>query len=415
MKKSESDSLEEVVSPKHLARTPDKRNSMWWILLKMWGPAWLVMIADVDAASVITAAESGALYGTKLVWFLFALCVPLYIIQEVAGRVGAVTGKGLGELIRENYSQRTALLASVPMALVDVISYVVEYTGAAIGFQILGISPVVSVPIVFIAHILIVYERKYAEAEKPLLVISVLFAAAWAVSAFLNTSRGIEFTPFYFSTNTDFIFLLTANVGAVIMPFMLFYQASATAEKKVSSKDLWAVRLETAVGAIVSELIMVAIAVATIGVDTNSLRFEDPDILSRGLAALAGKFAPYVFSAGLIAASFIALIVISLGSSWGVTEALGWGRKNWFKVYLVESIPALIIPMLTLNLVNLALNLMVLQIIVLMGPAVILGLISTDKRLMGDHSLKGVNRLAYWFFIILVFGTGLIGIVSLLK
>ncbi len=415
MKKSESDSLEEVVSPKHLARTPDKRNSMWWILLKMWGPAWLVMIADVDAASVITAAESGALYGTKLVWFLFALCVPLYIIQEVAGRVGAVTGKGLGELIRENYSQRTALLASVPMALVDVISYVVEYTGAAIGFQILGISPVVSVPIVFIAHILIVYERKYAEAEKPLLVISVLFAAAWAVSAFLNTSRGIEFTPFYFSTNTDFIFLLTANVGAVIMPFMLFYQASATAEKKVSSKDLWAVRLETAVGAIVSELIMVAIAVATIGVDTNSLRFEDPDILSRGLAALAGKFAPYVFSAGLIAASFIALIVISLGSSWGVTEALGWGRKNWFKVYLVESVPALIIPMLTLNLVNLALNRLVLQIIVRMGPAVILGLISTDKRLMGDHSLKGVNKLAYWFFIILVFGTGLIGIVSLLK
>ncbi|HEY6952336.1 MAG TPA: divalent metal cation transporter, partial [Bacteroidota bacterium] len=98
------------------------RAPKFWGLFKIWGPAWLVMIADVDAASVITAASSGAMYGTKLVWFLVFLIVPLYVIQEIAGRVGAVTGKGLGELIRENYSKQSALLASVPMALVDVIS-----------------------------------------------------------------------------------------------------------------------------------------------------------------------------------------------------------------------------------------------------------------------------------------------------
>jgi manganese transport protein len=390
----------------------DKPPKMWG-LLKIWGPAWLVMIADVDAASVITAAESGAIYGTKLVWFLFFLCVPLYVIQEVAGRVGAVTGKGLGELIRENYSKQTALFASIPMALVDIISYVVEYTGAAIGFQILGVSPLISVPLVFIAHIVIVYERKYAEAEKPLLVISVLFAVAWAVSAYLTARRGVEFTPFYFSTSSNFLFLLTANVGAVIMPFMLFYQASATAEKGITAKHLWAVRLETAIGAVVSELIMIAIVVATIGVGTDSLNFAEPGVLARGLSSVAGTYAPYVFSAGLIAASFIALIVISLGSSWGVTEALGWGRKNWFKLYLVESVPALILPMLTLNLVNLALHLMVLQIVVLLGPAITLGLIAADKKLMGEHSLVGFNKAAYWLFIVLIFATGIVGIASL--
>ena len=79
-------------------------------IIKTWGPAWLVMIADVDAASAITAADSGAQYGTKLVWFLMLLVIPLYVIQEVAGRVGVVTGKGLGELIRENYSRRIAVL-----------------------------------------------------------------------------------------------------------------------------------------------------------------------------------------------------------------------------------------------------------------------------------------------------------------
>ena len=318
-----------------------------WELLKVWGPAWLVINADVDAASEITAAERGAVYGTRLIWFLVVLIVPLYVIQEVAGRVGAVTNKGLGELIRKNYSRKTAVFAAVPMALVDIISYVVEYTGAAIGFQILGVSPQISVPIIFIAHVLLVYKRKYVDAEKPLLVVSIVFALACGVSAFLTARKGIEFTPFYFSSSSDFFFLLAANVGAVIMPFMLFYQVSAAAEKGVKAKSLWAVRLETAVGAIVSEVIMVAIAIATIGVDPKSLNFASPLMLSSALSGVAGTFAPFVFATGLIAASFIALIVISLGSSWGVTEAIVWGRENWFKVYLAESIPALIVPLIT--------------------------------------------------------------------
>ena len=380
-------------------------------LLKTWGPAWLVMIADVDAASVITAAASGAMYGTKLVWFLLLLTIPLYVIQEVAGRVGAVTHKGLGELIRENYSKRAAVVAAVPMVLVDIVSYVVEYAGVAIGFQILGIPPQISVPLIFVAHLILVYKKKYADAEKPLLVISILFAVSWAISAFLTARKGIVVTSFYFSPSSDFLFLLAANVGAVIMPFMLFYQVSATAEKGITTRELKAVRVETAIGAIVSELIMVAIAIAAIGVRTDSLDFAAPGVLSQGLFSVAGVFAPYVFGVGLIAASFIALIVISLGSCWGVTEALGWGRKNWFKVYLVESLPAVVFPLLTLNLVNLALNLMVLQIVVLLGPAIVLGLIAGDKRLMGEYSLRKFNKLLYWTFLALIFGMGIISLI----
>lgn len=230
-------------------------------------------------------------------------------------------------------------------------------------------------------------------------------------SAFLTARRGVQFTPFYFSSSSDFFFLLAANVGAVIMPFMLFYQASATAEKCITAKSLWAVRIETAIGAAVSELIMVAIMIATVGITTDSLNFAAPKVLSQGLSSVAGSFAPYIFGIGLIAASFIALIVISLGSCWGVTEALGWGRKNWFKVYLAESLPAVVVPLLSLNLVNLALNLMVLQIIVLMGPAVILGLMSSNKKLMGAHALRGFNKVVYWAFLTLIFGTGVVSLV----
>ncbi len=380
--------------------------------LRYWGPAWRVMMADVDAASVITAAESGALYGTKLVWFLLALTLPLYVIQEVAGRVGAVTHKGLGELIRENYSQRLAMLSAIPMALVDVISYAVEYTGAAIGFEILGVPPTISVPLIFAAHLLLVFKRKYAEAEKPLLVLSVFFALAWAVSALLRLRAGVQFTPLYFSTAPHFWFIMACNVGAVIMPFMLFYQVAATAEKGATAGELKGIRFETAVGAVFSELLMIAIVVATVGLRAEALNFASPGVLAGALTVVAGGLAPYFFGLGLIAASFIALIVVSLGSSWGVTEALGWGRKNWFKVYLVESLPALVVPLLTLNLVNAALNLMVLQILVLIGPAVILGLIAADRKLMAEHALAGFNRFLYWFFLALVVATGLISLLA---
>ena len=264
-------------------------------IVKTWGPAWLVMIADVDAASAITAADSGAQYGTKLIWFLMVLVIPLYVIQEVAGRVGVVTGKGLGELIKENYSRRIAVVSAIPMALVDILSYIVEYTGIAVGFEMMGVSPWISVPIAFVAHLMVVYNRKYAEAEKPLLIVSIIFAVVWIVAAFLTARHGIVVVPFYFSTSPDFIFMLAANIGAVIMPFMLFYQASATAEKGTDKSNVWAVRFETLVGAIFSELIMVAIAISAIGINVNSLDFTSPKVLSQSLAISRRKFCAVCF------------------------------------------------------------------------------------------------------------------------
>ncbi len=96
------------------------------------------MVADVDAASMLTAAGHGAIHGYSLVWFLLLLVIPLFLVQEAAGRIGVATGKGLGEIIRENSSTRTALLTSVPMACTDILSYVAEFTGIAIGFQLLA-------------------------------------------------------------------------------------------------------------------------------------------------------------------------------------------------------------------------------------------------------------------------------------
>jgi Mn2+/Fe2+ NRAMP family transporter len=127
---------------------------------------------------------------------------------------------------------------------------------------------------------------------------------------------------------------------------------------------------------------------------------------------VSGDLSPYLFGVGLISAGFVALIVVSLGSAWGVTSAMGWGKKNLFRVYLLESIPALVISLLPFNLVGLSLSLLAIQVVVLIAPAVLLGLIASKKGLMGTHSLKGPNKLLYWILLLAVVSTGVVSLLS---
>jgi Mn2+/Fe2+ NRAMP family transporter len=351
-----------------------------------FGPAWIVMIADVDAASIITAAETGAIFHYGLIWLLLLLTVPLFFIQEASGRIGVVTRRGLGEIIRENYSASVALFAAVPMALTDVLTYVAEYLGIAIGLGILGIHPVVSVLLAYLLQILIVYRRKYSAAEKMMLSVSVIMLLSYVSSLILR--RTLNYSPFYISANPTFLFLVAANVGAVVMPFMPFYQASATAEKKAGS--VCSSRLETLAGAIVSEVLMVTIVMVSSGLDPI-LNFTSARELSAGLSTVAGLYAPVLFGIGLAAAAFLALMAISFGSAWGVVEAMGWRRSRAFPVYLLESIPAVLLTLvLTANLLNAVLNLMVAFVFVLIGPAIIMGMIASNRAVMGEYGSRGL-------------------------
>jgi Mn2+/Fe2+ NRAMP family transporter len=369
------------------------------------------MIADVEAASILTAAADGAIYGYSLVWFLMLLTVPLFLIQEAAGRIGVATGKGLGEIIRENYSRRTALLTSVPMACTDILSYVAEFTGIAIGFQLLGLAPILILPVIYVAYLLFVWKRGYVTVERVLLAISAVLIVSYAGSLFLRGLPPVrEYMYFFWSWKPDFLYLMAATAGAVVMPFMLFYQASATAEKQV--KSLWSMRLETLTGAVASEVGMVVILLATIGLNGTLLGTISPEKLSRALSFLAGPYAPYIFAMGLIAASFLALVVISLGSAWGVAEAIGWGRRRFFWIYLIESLPALLVPMFFPDLFNLAIDMMVLFVFVLLVPGVMVGLIARKKQVMGKLTSTFGWSVAYWLSLTLIVASGFIALVA---
>ncbi|MDG6934468.1 MAG: divalent metal cation transporter [Nitrososphaerota archaeon] len=394
--------------------------------LKVIGPAWIVMIADVDAASVVTAGESGALFGYRMIFVLLMLILPLFIIQEAAGRLGVVTGGGLASNIRSTYSKRIAVLASIPMFLTDFLSYVVEYVGIAVGFEILGISPVISLPVVYVLHTLLVFTGSYRRTERILLVVTALLLFSYVLDAFLVKpdvhlliSTGL--TPFQPYLSPNFAYLLAANVGAVVMPWMLFYQAGAVAQKELKQNQLTHERLETFLGAIASEGLMVSIVI--VSAQMKAVNILSPASLLNALVPLAGSYAFLVFGLGLVSASFLALVVISLASTWGVAESMGWRAKigdrfrvarNFYIVYIFETLPAVIFPFLFTNLVSVMLNLMVVYVFVLVAPGILTGLLCSNGHLMGKHVMSVSWRLIYWSMLTLVVLAGLLALPSLI-
>lgn len=368
------------------------------------GPAWLVMIADVDAASILTALASGASYRYDFIWFLVALTVPLFFIQEAAGRLGAVAGKGLGQLARERYPPRVASAAAVSMAVGDVATYIAEYAGIALGLSLFGVPPIVSLPIAFLAHIALVARGPYAWVERVLIGVSagVLVALAAVV-----LHRGLlPYSPFVVSAAPSYLVLLAANAGAVVMPFMLFFQSSATAAKGTSMSVS---RQATLFGAIVSEALMVIIVMIGAGLG-GPFDFATSAGFSASLVRGLGQYGAYFLGAGLVAAAFLALVVISLGSAWGVTEALGLPSSAMIWVYVLESVPAVVVPLLFPQLITLVLGLMVAMVFILIVPGVFVGRLASDPELMGSDRLAGTWRVAYWVSLLFVVSVGFVAV-----
>jgi Mn2+/Fe2+ NRAMP family transporter len=144
----------------------------------------------------------------------------------------------------------------------------------------------------------------------------------------------------------------------------------------------------------------------------SSLNFANPSTLSHALASIAGVYAPDLFAIGLVAAAFLALVVISLASSWAVVETLGLKKTNFFWIYLLESIPAVVVPIFLSNQLALVLNLMVAFVFVLVGPGILMGLLASNKRIMGKYASTGRLKVAYWLSLGAVLSFGVVAVLA---
>ena len=390
------------------------------------GPGVMVMLADTDAGSVITAAQSGAQYRYALVLPLLLLIPVLYLIQEMTVRLGLATKKGHGTLIRESFGRPWAVLSAATLFLACVGALVTEFAGVAGVGALIGLPKWFSTTAAAVALISAVMLGRYRRVEiigiavgaLELLFIPAALMSHPHVGAIISASTH----PIHMSTN--FLTLLAANVGAVIMPWMIFFQQEAVIDNGRHGLGLkraiqWA-RLDTAVGAVLTQVIMVAVVIATAstlgswhhGRTLNSIG----DIATALTPVLGHRNAVIFFGLGMVGASVVASLVVTLAGAWGISEVLGWRHSlndaprtapGFYAMAVggiaIGAVLVLVMP----NLVSLSIDVEVMNACLL--PIVLGFLLALERKaLPAALRMRGTRRAATYALTNLVIAFGLL-------
>jgi Mn2+/Fe2+ NRAMP family transporter len=298
--------------------------------IAVWGPGLLVMLADTDAGNVVTSAQAGATWGYRFLPLLLLLIPMLYMVQELTVRLGIFTGRGYGELIRERFGAGWAWLSLIGLAAAVIGSLVTEFTGVAGIGELYGLSRAVTLPIAVVALLAIVGTGSYRRVERTAIFVGLFelafFVVAWAAHpSFAALAEDAVDLPI---GNRDFLYMTAAIIGAVFNPWMIFYQQSAIADKKLGLDDLKPARLDTGFGAALTQCLTGAVlvaAAATLGKSGATGGLGSVGEISNALSPVLGEtFGRLAFSAGVLGASLVAAIVCSLALAWGAGEITGY-------------------------------------------------------------------------------------------
>ena len=301
--------------------------------LAVLGPGLVVMLADTDVGSVITAAQSGVQWGYRLLLAQFVLMPILYMVQELTVRLGIFTGRGHGELIRDTFGPVWAWVSAAGLAVATAGALLTEFSGVAGVGELYGVSRFVTLPMAAIALLAVVATGSYRRVERAAIVIGLFelafFGVAWSARPDMAAlARDAVQIPI---TNPDYLYLVAANIGAVIMPWMIFYQQSAIADKRLGPEHFNAARWDTAIGAVITQLVMAAVlvaAAATIGANDPKASLTTVGEISQALTPWLGHdIGRLVFGLGVLGAGLVAAIVASLALAWGLGEVAGYRRS----------------------------------------------------------------------------------------
>ena len=302
-------------------------------LLAVSGPGIVVMLADTDAGSIITAAQSGAQRGYELLSLQLVLIPILFVVQELTVRLGVVTHRGHGELILERFGRGWAWLSVSTLAIACIGALVSELSGLAGVGLLFGIPAWQTMILVIGGLVTIVWTASYRSVERIAIILGsleLLFIwIAWrAHPDGAAMARALIHVPL---ADRGYLYLATANIGAVIMPWMVFYQQSAVIEKGMKREHLNALRWETAGGAVITQLVMIGVLVATaatIGRVHANAPLDTVQEISGALTPFLGSaLGRAVFALGMSGAAMVATIVVSLTAAWGVGEVAGYRRS----------------------------------------------------------------------------------------
>jgi Mn2+/Fe2+ NRAMP family transporter len=298
-------------------------------LFAIIGPGFITANVDNDPGGILTYSQAGAKYGYTLLWTLIPTTVALIVVQEMAARMGAITGKGLSDLIREEFGLRMTFFTMIVLGFADFGNIAAEFAGLASGMGIFGISKYIAVPLGALLVWTVIVRGSYKPVERVLLVLSLIYFA-YPISAFLSKpdwKLAIEDTIVpQFNSDPGYLVMIVGLIGTTITPWMQFYLQASIVEKGVSKRDYPMSRLDVIFGCIVTDIIAFFIVVACAATIFHSQHREINDVAeaARALVPFAGKFAAVLFALGLVNASLMSAAILPLATSYNICEGLGF-------------------------------------------------------------------------------------------
>ena len=399
------------------------------LLLAVIGPGFITANVDNDAGGIFTYSQAGAQFGYTLLWTMIPITIALIVVQEMTARLGAVTGKGLSDLIREEFGFRLTFIVMVTLVITNFGNIVTEFAGIASSLELFGLKKYFVVPLCAFVVWGMVVRGTYASIEKIFLAASAFYVCYivagvlahpdWKAAAFATVTRpeaaGIR--------NYSYLYMVIALVGTTIAPWMQFYLQASIVEKGVTAKQYRASRWDVILGCVFTDVVawfIIVACAATLYANRHHDIATAADA-AQALRPLAGDYAYLLFAAGLFNASIFAASILPISTAYAVCEGLGFesglDKKfheapvfYWLYTVLIV-LGALVVLIPGLPLVYVSVLSQVVNGIVLPFVLIFMLLLTNDRELMGEHiNGRGFNIVA-WTTVVTVVAMALLMIV----
>jgi Mn2+/Fe2+ NRAMP family transporter len=298
--------------------------------LAVLGPGFITANVDNDPGGILTYSQAGAKFGYALLWTLIPTTIALVVVQEMAARMGAVTGKGLSDLIREEFGLRATFFTMFVLGLADLGNIAAEFAGIASGLGIFGISKYICVPLGAVIVWVVVVYGSYRYVERILLLFCLIYFA-YPVSAYFahpNWQEALKqtFIPAGTLRSSEYLVMIVGLIGTTITPWMQFYLQASIVEKGITKRQYAMSRWDVIVGCFVTDIVAFFIVVAcgaTLFV-TGIHNISDAADAAVALKPLAGQFASLLFAVGLVNAALLSAAILPLATTYNICEGLGF-------------------------------------------------------------------------------------------
>lgn len=392
------------------------------LFLAVLGPGIITANVDNDAGGILTYSQAGAQFGYSLLWTLVPITLALIVVQEMCARMGIVTGKGLSDLIREEFGLRITFLMMVLLVVVNFSNVIAEFSGIAGSMQLFHVSKYLSVPICAVLVWLLVVKGDYKGVEKVFLIasaiyISYIFAGVFAApawrTALIATVKLPSHTVWH---NSSYIYMTMAVIGTTISPWMQFYMQSSVVEKGTNLKQLGASRADVVVGSLLTDIVgwfIVVTCAATLFVHGLGA-IQVPADAAEAMKPLAGEYAFILFAAGLFNASLFAASILPLSTAYTVCEGMGFESGvdksfkeapvfYWLYTLLIAAGAGVVLwpnfPLIKFTILSQVLNGVLLPVVMIFMLRLI-----NKKELMGTRTNSVLFNIFAWATALIVIG-----------